>query len=239
MASGHRRVIYQNNPLVEVSCSVEFEPMLELELSPVDFQREVRTDFPLYKREVEPDGIEHFFYSSDGTGRVILTRDGLMFSTTTYERWEEFIPLWSRLVSALVGCYGVEVFSCLKLRYVDVIDRAELGLSQCPWSELLEAPFLGLAGQYDVSSWLHRVMLRFHDTGCVAYMEFGLIWSEDDPSERFVLDVEHVYPNSFETSERRDVEERLRVHTSRVFSSALTDKTRDALRPEPLDSVGG
>ncbi len=49
------RVVYGENPLVEVICQLKFPPILDISTAePAAFQNKVRKLYPLYEKDTEP-----------------------------------------------------------------------------------------------------------------------------------------------------------------------------------------
>jgi uncharacterized protein (TIGR04255 family) len=55
-------------------------------------------------------------------------------------------------IRALADIYSPSFYDRIGLRYVDVIDRASLGLSNVPWSELLNSTILGELSDHFIES---------------------------------------------------------------------------------------
>jgi uncharacterized protein (TIGR04255 family) len=157
------RVIYAQNPLIEVICQLRFPSILLIDSEPpAKFQERIRKAYPLYKEnqladmklELPPEivklsggafpaslrtsRVSYDFVSADQIWKVGLTRDFLSLSTTRYERWEDFKAHLLEPLSALIEVYSPSFFSRIGLRYRDLIDRGRLGLKDVPWSRLLK-----------------------------------------------------------------------------------------------------
>ena len=111
-----QRVIYENNPLIEVIIQYRFPKILALNSKdPIEFQDRIKDEYPIYQLALEnqqeisfainqnnvaapiPSIIQkqpvrnHTFISSDGTYRINLTNEFISISTLSYRRWEEMI----------------------------------------------------------------------------------------------------------------------------------------------------
>lgn len=152
------RVIYASNPLVDVICQVRFPRILRIDSElPVAFQEAIRSRFPHFvETVVELQGLPHelaaasprqtkvyAFESEDRSWKVTLTSEFIALSTSRYERWESFVAALGGPLEALYATYQPAFASRIGLRYIDVILRSGLGLSDVPWSDLVKPWVLG------------------------------------------------------------------------------------------------
>lgn len=165
------RVIYQNNPLIEVVCQLRFPPILKIDNElPALFQEAIRADYPNFMevsgftKQIEqkinpsdPNDIfdqlikqnfinikEYKFSSADEIWKVTLSRTFIALSTSKYERWEEFRLKLEFLFKKFIEIYNPSYFSRIGLRYIDVIDREKLNLKGVSWKDLLQDYVLGI-----------------------------------------------------------------------------------------------
>jgi uncharacterized protein (TIGR04255 family) len=163
------RVVYKNNPLIRVICQYRFTPILKIDSEiPADFQDSIRGDFPLYferainKQEIVPDSNSeispdfinlmskssslknHEFVSIDGSIKVNLSRTFIALSTTNYTRWESFISSFLGVMMEFMRIYNPPFFTRIGLRYTDVFNRTNLGISDVTWDRLINPMFLGI-----------------------------------------------------------------------------------------------
>jgi len=162
-----KRVIYKNNPLINVICQLRFPRILSINESlPAGFQDAIRVDYPLFNKSVEQE--QHYaidaaeddtlsmprllqsermnnyrFSSSDGIWHVNLTSTFISLSTSRYERWEDFLRRFKEPLDALFSIYKPSFFERVGLRYVDAFKRSVLGLEGSDWSELVQPHALG------------------------------------------------------------------------------------------------
>jgi uncharacterized protein (TIGR04255 family) len=129
------RVIYRQNPLVEVICQLKFPPILKIESEPpAAFQESIRKEYPMMQEgssdqpplpppiakllgQAVPgffQGTSYTFLSEDGKWKVVLTREFLALSTGHYTRWEEFRLKLGVAVAALVAIYEPSFFVRVK-----------------------------------------------------------------------------------------------------------------------------
>jgi uncharacterized protein (TIGR04255 family) len=170
------RVIYERNPLVNVICQLRFPRILKIgETMPVDFQEGVRTEYPDFSiineqqqqftfdiqapnaspvsvsSGVQSEIIKNYkFSSSDGNWTVNLTSTFLSLSTLKYSKWEEFSEKLYSLIQLLDLCYDISYFERIGLRYIDEIKKAEYGLTENCWEDLIHGFALGFLSNSDI-----------------------------------------------------------------------------------------
>src|SRR5579862_1199021 len=136
------RVIYKQNPLVEVICQLKFPPILKIESDPpAAFQEKIRKEYPMMLESSSDQpplppaisralsqavpgffqGRTYTFQSEDERWKVVITREFLALSTAHYTRWEEFRSKLQVALEALVGTYDPSFFVRVGLRYRDII----------------------------------------------------------------------------------------------------------------------
>lgn len=157
------RVIYDNNPLVEVLCQVRFDRVLALGQSePVDFQIDFASKhYPSLRIEhtstiqismaggqaplpVQPEAIQSFnassiyhFSSLDGKRTVSLSAEFISFSCTEYQSWDVFKTQLQDILETFSKHYPYALVRRIGLRYKDLISREALGLEETKWNDLL------------------------------------------------------------------------------------------------------
>ncbi|MGL6341617.1 MAG: TIGR04255 family protein, partial [Waterburya sp.] len=104
-----KRVIYEQNPLIEVICQLQFPPILRIsQQSPVEFQDRIRDDYPILELSIGnqfPPEISnimqqignsfagnqtYIFKSEEFTWQLFLNQNSIALSTRKYKRYEEF-----------------------------------------------------------------------------------------------------------------------------------------------------
>jgi len=164
------RVIYDNNPLVEVVCEVDFPPILRISAEePMAFQEHIRHLYPNFGTshtpESIPDGIPDIlrpllqgafqdptinhdlrqFQFSDATHdwHVFLSRDTLGLATAAYTRWEDFNARFAALLDTLLEEYKPSYFTRVELTYKNLVSPQRAGNESYTWADLLSSPVLG------------------------------------------------------------------------------------------------
>lgn len=150
----NKRVKYNRCPLVEVIFQLRFPTILSINSKqPADFQEKIRKEYPFYDEGIEEQNEllintngkstqvkssqnkNYSFVSVDKTYKVNLTSTFIAISTRKYTQWEEFSEKVRQVVKAFQETYEVPFYTRVGLRYIDVIQRSVLGLSNEKWSD--------------------------------------------------------------------------------------------------------
>ena len=155
-----QRVVFENNPLVEVVGQVSFNRTITLEDQlPVDFQKQIKSKYPHFEL-LEPKRIslrisnvpevveekaakEYHFYSLDRKSRVSLTSTYIAYSTQSYKDWESFLPELESVLTIVKAIYDIELITRVGLRYKNLIVKENLGLADKSWDSLISESVLG------------------------------------------------------------------------------------------------
>ncbi|UWQ83532.1 TIGR04255 family protein [Leisingera caerulea] len=159
------RVVYERNPLVEVVCQLRFPRALEIDQSiPAAFQRGVSENFPLTEtRETAKFSVGvgaenkppthqtiYDFTTKDRDYTLSLCSDFIALKTSNYSCWGDFFALLEIGMQSLRSNYTIHFYSRLGVRYINLIDRDDLGLGNSSWESLIRPSALGLLGDPDV-----------------------------------------------------------------------------------------
>ena len=250
-----QRVVYGKNPLIEVSFQVKFPRFLTIETEPPsEFQKLVIGEFPIYEqRQVfqfsisvgnapersEVHGKMHAFQSADRNVSITLASDSLSVSCSRYDSWEDFLPHVTRALDAFYRTYRLPISTRIGLRYVNVIARDELGLSDQPWSALLQSyiagAFLGPSlSEADFQAKTTILTARLSD-GDHVLLRHGLVTQNETKKVAYLID------SDFYNEEQRDVgldttlavASRLHTNSGRLFRWCISDALHAAMDPKP------
>jgi uncharacterized protein (TIGR04255 family) len=250
------REIYQKNPLAEVVCQVRFAASSGMPRKQLNaFWDRIRDRFP---RMEEAEGVEapnvtdelpqevidylslHEFYdfiSEDGLWTLSLTADSLALTCRSYERWEEF-KIWMALaLDALERTYQPQTFLRLGLRYLDVVQRSQLGLDGVAWPELLAGPLVGELASPDIGSDIedvtHEFVFRLND----AYesrvrVRHGFVQTEDDTGEIcYLVDSDFYTDEKVERSNADKILDEYNRYARRFFRWCISEQLHTAMDP--------
>jgi len=174
------RVIYKNNPIVELICEFRFPRILSInEKAPVEFQEKIRSSYPIYKVAIGHQGqvtiempansvdapttrlsqsekIKNYqFYSADRNWRINLTSTSFSVSTQKYERWEEFLPKIDELLKVFEDTYKPAFYERIGLKYVDAFQKSKLNFDNTVnWGELIEPQAVGYFAEHKLTPFI-------------------------------------------------------------------------------------
>jgi uncharacterized protein (TIGR04255 family) len=253
------RIIYRNNPLVEVVCQLKFPPVLRVESElPAEFQEAIRSEYPIYSEppaalipeglppEIArlvgsmlpaPGGKMHEFVSEDQVWKLTLCRDFLALRCSRYERWERFAQSFRCPFDELVQIYRPAFFSRVGLRYQNLIRRRSLGLEGVDWGELLQphvAGALSSSVSSDVEEVLQVVSFRLPENRGRVTMRHGLVRDSATNEACYAID------NDFYTEEKTLVADALgkleyyNGYSGRVFRWSIKERLDRAMEPQPV-----
>lgn len=251
--SSRPRTLYRKPPVHEVICQLRFPPILAIsDGDPFAFQETIRDQFPQYARRQDvPNNAEgprqpvanHHFLSEDGRWRLNLTQDFIALSTLTYPGWESFARRLDRPLAAFIERYRPGNFQRVGLRYVNLFSRAQLGLKNLPWTELIAPAYTAPLREPDVSedrlvSCGCDLAVRL-DSSCQARIHTGLGQvkargvpeTAQDSEERFILDIDLSMNGSVSGSLAAGALETVHAHAARIFEGVITSRMREAMEP--------
>ena len=261
------RVIFGHNPLAEVVCELRFPPILRIASEPpAEFQERIRAAYPNFQQtqpsvvfnagvpfqpQVNPGmtlvpsfaggwAQPSFVFSNEaGTRTLTLTQESFSIAERDYSEWGHLRDEIDTLKAHLEAVYAPAFYSRTGLRYQDLITRADLGLDEVAWSELLNPAFAGLLGrEAPVSNDVRRITsvveIELADVADARVrLQHGLI--EIPPPDRYLID------SDFFATERSDLVtvlatlDAFNAHAGNLFRWAIADRLRDALQPRVPD----
>jgi uncharacterized protein (TIGR04255 family) len=252
------RVIYAKNPLLEVICQLRFPAILKIDSEiPAGFQEKLRLTFPLFREEellpielpaelaplikaARPQSSRKTwkFISEDEQWTVALTRDFVSLSTEHYTRWEHFREKVELICDALQEEYQPSFLTRIGLRYRDLILRSTLGLSDVPWSDLLQphiVPEYSMPAFADVIQDVnHQLAATFLEEKVKLGLRHGTAQLEDHDERGYLVDSD-LYSDT-KTGVDNAIE-RLNLFNriaGRIFRWCITDRLHRAMEPESI-----
>ena len=249
----HPRIIYEKNPLFEVVCQVRFPTILRIEAHPpAEFQDRLRDRLPLLERSTNKavqqiphelleaigapqSGSGYGFKSEDGTATATLLADSLTVSTSDYERWEVFWSLCQEAFGALNELYAPKFLKRIGLRYRNLIDRDEIGLSGVPWSELLSEPVVSELSSNEwegmVEEAQHQVRCYDAESGDGLLFQHGIGKSEEQNEAQYIIDFDFYRAGRIEPDAAGELFASYNRRIGRAFRWSIRDRLHDALGP--------
>ncbi len=253
------RVLYENSPLIEVACELRFPTILDIKASdPAGFQETVRSSYPLYSREDESgfpkevadilaklpiakatEDLGHKFLTDDSSRYIALRPESLVVDETSYTQWEEFREQIRLAMSALEETYHPSFYSRVGLRYIDLIDKAEIGLADVPWESLVSPSVIGMLGAKEVSGRVRGirsvVLISLDDVvpGGAMRVQHGLVKSEDG-RVAYRIDADFFTEERSATEDVFGALDRFNGLAGNLFRWIITPELKKALEPREL-----
>src|SRR5690348_16110900 len=261
------RVIFANNPLIEVVAQVRFPPILKIEQSPADFQERIRHTLPLLEQvggafnlnlpqgmpPLPPQvmqllggqfgGPAYRFQNEARDTTLTLATAALTFSTNIYTRWEDFLVQLHVPLVALEEIYQPAFYTRIGLRYINAIRRSKIGLApDLAWSKLIRDNVLGEIGvpafEHRVQTASKQIVLKMTKPNGSILFQHGISTIAGDQTPAYMIDFD-IYRE--ERTEITDAERVLSEYHSLAghgFRWCIKPELRDALGPNPVEGGG-
>lgn len=255
-----KRVIYKKNPLNRVICQLMFPPILKIDAEiPSEFQDRIREDFPNFaekagvefevpqnvKGKIPPEVLRHFsqffgnknyaFSSEDGKCQVNLTRTFFAFTSKKYERWEEFKSKFITPLSALIDVYKPSFFQRIGLRYIDIINRSDLGLNGIAWNELLQPYILGLLSSPSVGERIqnfeNKYEINLSDDASKVRLLTKFVIASNNNEKCFMIDSDFNHVNKSDVEGALNKFDYFNKRASRLIQWCITKRLHQAMEP--------
>lgn len=261
------RVIYKRNPLDQVICQLRFPPILRIDAEiPANFQEKIRKGFPHYSEvpfkmelppalqgKIPPQAVDqvfnalrssgnknHEFTSADENWKVNLSRTFIALTARNYERWEQFREKLELPFNALIDTYGLDNFSRIGLRYVDVFRRSSLGLDGVGWEQLLQPFIIGILNNPDVrdedevKSYSSTCELNLPEQQGSARVGASVVQHVDSGERCYMIDSDFFDSNTTSIDRALDRLEHLHSYASRLIRWCITDLLHQAMEPQSV-----
>lgn len=254
------RVVYERNPLESVICQLRFPPILRIESEvPARFQERIRQEYPLFRERREeaipsiPPEIakvlgedlptvltaigavgnrRYELTSADESWRVTLARDFLALTSRRYRRWEDFRARLVQATDVLCQEYSPAFYVRVGLRYRDVIRKADLGVGESSWADLLELHIAGALSSRDVAAAVERAFAEITIQLIAGKVRIRHGLGQD--SNVYIIDADLF------TQERTEVRDALSKlddfnrEAGRLFRWAIKDRLHEAMDPQRI-----
>jgi uncharacterized protein (TIGR04255 family) len=182
-------------------------------------------------------GVVHEFSGGDGAWAATLAPTFLALKTDNYKRWEAFHTRLQELFDALVELYQPPYFERIGLRYIDVIQRSQLELSDRPWRELLQ-PHIGaeLAANGIGDNILHverQVLVRLSDEQGKVMIRHGIVQAQATNEQCYMIDSDFFVERRVEKENALATLTQFNRKAGWLFRWCIQPPVHDALEPEP------
>ena len=248
------RVIYDQNPLVEVVCQLTFNRLLLLdERVPAVFQSNLGRNYPKtstrdafeFKITVGDENVSrpsmrtmYDFGTKDGFTKITICSEFIAVITSRYEKWENYLHNISVALSALTSSYDVPEFTRIGLRYVNVIDRDKLGLTSS-WNELAPRNSSGLFAQGGINE---NEMIEYNSAIVFnmgvgkAALRQGLSVKDSVLDGKFLIDCDFFVDEPVEGTENAlSILNDFNRTARNAFRWLISDQLHNALGPKSVD----
>lgn len=261
MFSKKARCRYESNQLADVICQLRFPEILTINAAPpANFQEEIRAVFPQYSVTMEnsapvisgqagnlqiqnqPATANYQFTSADGTWRINLTSKFISLSCNRYTVWEDFAGMLDKPLAAFISVYKPAYFERIGLRYLNFISRESLGLTDTQFCDMIEAPYLGLLGDDEITE---NIALR---SGVDAEISLpggakvklhagpGLVKQNGVQQKeiKFIFDQDLYIAGNVPVNYSAGALQTLHSHAYPIFRGAITDLLHEAMDPTSI-----
>lgn len=258
----YERTVYSKNPIAEVICQLRFPQIVRITTDlPSGFQDKIRAIYPEFERKsnvniaLPPDLLKELsvpvleflsksasensyeFSTSDGEWVISLTSGFMALTAKRYTDWEDFLEHLELPLTALLGEYNITYFKRIGLRYRNVIRRSDWGLTDIPWTDILNPHVLGVVADQvvglSVNETLSSSVVTLEDGRSKVRIQHGLIQRIVDGITEEELS--YLVDNDFfldEQTEARDgiyILKEFHRQSGRVFNWCITNAFRDAM----------
>jgi uncharacterized protein (TIGR04255 family) len=126
---GVERAQFEKNFIKTAVCELRFPALLEFETKPpVQLQKELRKDFPIYERQQlvslndpQDKEVKHFLKSKKGDWLVSFKSSSIAVETSRYTHFEEFFKQIQTVVEKSRPLLDTDFFTRVGLRYINEI----------------------------------------------------------------------------------------------------------------------
>jgi uncharacterized protein (TIGR04255 family) len=240
---------YRKTGLSTVVCQLRFNPILKIGQGvPADYQDLVRATFPIFVREESielkfamgialPPAVETLppppatwrFRTEDEAWVAGLGANFVSLETTAYHHFPDFARRFEILLAALTSVYGIQSFTRVGLRYVNLFKSSDFPGG---WTSRINPSLLGPIADPQVGSDVTGAQQLFAlggDDWTIA-VRHGL-----DASQNYFLDMDHATETKVEAEFVRRRLADFNRRTFQVFRWAITDRMHDEMEPRPRD----
>lgn len=248
------RVKFEKNPLHEVIFQAKFDGVLgkgELNSQKASLLHEkVRGAFPFFER-LEKESVvdenedaevfvEYRFLNDKRNFMISLSDSSLSLATLDYGLWEDFFCEIDCCLDAIKEVLGVAAFSRIGLRYRDVINRSELGISEEEkWSGLIRKDLLPVCLDEKISLSLSSYKTRFsfplNNKGEIISVEVLNVIRKKEGGECLLIDADFYFEDEVvDGNSARDLLSRFNGFARDFFHWAISGKLYRAMHPQKI-----
>lgn len=245
------RVKYGKNPLVEVIYQLRFPTILNISANdPVDFQEEIKGDFPFYRKIIQENEIvvndvkssvtketNHEFVSEDKKTKVNLTSSFIAVSSLSYDQWENFREKVNKIREVFERIFQPSFYTRVGLRYKDVIDRTKFGLTDKGWTDLIQPHVLGVinaSNQNTLNQWSVNSEFTFEGSEIATRQDLSLAIKVGDQLPVMVFDCDYFLTGNLQSDSITNYSNQLHEKSSTFLRCAISEELHRAMDPQAL-----
>ncbi|MCL1467377.1 TIGR04255 family protein [Argonema galeatum] len=255
------RIIYARNPLIQVACQLRFPPIIKIShQEPVEFQDEIRFQYPHFdgnksqfpseiSQVIQQFGLPQLndlfyrFKSEDQMWQLLIAKDFITLTTSTYQRYEQFKKRFREAVEIFERIYKPSFYSRVGLQYQDLIIRSKLGLEDKSWSDLITERIASELYNPELSSSLQSIMKNLilktehgqvnFNHGLVTVKEAG----KDNEEVAYLLDADFYTEQKVERDGNVwNILDQFNKCARELFRWSISDILHDAMQPQAIDT---
>lgn len=255
------RIIYARNPLIQVACQLRFPPILKIShQEPVEFQDEIRFQYPHFDGNksqfpseisqviqqfglLQLNDLFYRFKSEDQMWQLLIAKDFITLTTSTYQRYEQFKKRFREAVEIFERIYKPSFYSRVGLQYQDLIIRSKLGLEDKSWSDLITERIASELYNPELSSSLQSIMKNLilktehgqvnFNHGLVTVKEAG----KDNEEVAYLLDADFYTEQKVERDGNVwNILDQFNKSARELFRWSISDILHDAMQPQAIDT---
>lgn len=249
----YKRVRYQKSPLIEVIFQLRFPTILSINAKqPIEFQDKIREKYPFYQEGDEqqnemvigPDGNpvqiktsntkNYAFVSADESYKINLTASFISISTLKYTQWEDFRKHIEFVIPFFEAVYRPTFYTRAGLRYIDVINRENLGLEKVSWNELIEPHVLGIMTpdiETGIRSYRADAEYQNPESDAATKVHFELVHVNNQKELSLLIDCDYYSQTITQKDGVNTVADMLHMNSSSFISNAITERLSNAMEP--------
>ena len=238
----YERFKYERTGLKTVVCQLRFNPILKIgQETPIAFQDLVRHEFPKFVKEesagflIGPAGAPESLPSSPAVWRfkteddawaASLAVDNLSLETTNYYDFPDFERRLSIFEEAFQSVYGVDLYTRVGLRYINVFQSDEF---RGGWLDRFNAQLLGPMGDATLGSEVveARQIFVLADDDWTVRIRHGI------ENGNYRLDIDHGVEGRVPANDVRECLRDFNRRIYQVFRWAISETMHQEMEPRP------
>ena len=216
----------------------EFPNFSETTNIKLEIPSELKSQIPpdILSQAIQPSIKNYMFATEDNIWTINLTRTFIAVTTQKYTRWEEFKDKLALPLKALIDIYSPEYFSRIGLRYIDIIRRSTLGLSNVSWNELLQPYILGLLSATEISDHVknleNKYEIQLSDNESFVRIITSFVELGDAKEICFAIDSDFFNSNKTTLEQALQKLDYFNARGTRLIQWCIKDRLHQAMEPQ-------